>query len=69
MKKKIVIFGSGFHSKVVFSEIVKLKKYNILGFADDICVKGEKIITYKNKYYINLGNINSQIKKNKKKIN
>ena len=68
MKKKIVIFESGSHSKVVFSEIVKIKNYNMLGFVDNFCTEGEKIITYKNKYYINLGNINSLIKKNKRQL-
>ena len=31
----IVIFGSGDHAKIVFSEIIKLKKYKILGFVDN----------------------------------
>ena len=30
--KKIVIFGSGGHSRVIFSEIIKQKKYKFLGF-------------------------------------
>ena len=47
MKKNIVIFGSGVHSKVIFSEIIKIKKYNFLGFVDDSSKKGQKIITYK----------------------
>ena len=33
--KSIVIIGSGFHSKVVVNEILKLKKYKILGFLDE----------------------------------
>ena len=37
--KKIVIFGSGCHAKVVFSEIIKLKKYNIIGFVDNFVPK------------------------------
>ena len=42
LKKKIVIFGSNDHSKVVFSEIIKHKDYNIEGFVDDFCKKGKK---------------------------
>ena len=30
--KNLIIFGNGSQSRVVFSEILKLKKYNILGF-------------------------------------
>lgn len=67
MKKNIVIFGSGVHSVVVFSEIIKLKKYNILGFVDNFCNKGKKIITYKNKSYYNLGKIIDVINKKSKK--
>ena len=37
--KKIVIFGSGCHAKIVFSEILKLKGYKILGFVDDFAPK------------------------------
>lgn len=32
--KKIIIIGSGFHAKVVADEIIKTKKYKILGFLD-----------------------------------
>ena len=67
MKKKIVIFGSGGHSKVVFSEIIKLKKYIILGFIDDLQHKRKKIITFRNKTYYNLGKIEDLIKSNKDK--
>ena len=72
MSKKIVIFGSGRHSKVVFSEIVKIKKYKIMGFVDDFCKKGTKIISYKNKKYSCLGNISqyfNEIKRNNRKKN
>ena len=55
--KKILIFGSGCHAKVVFSEIVKLKKYTILGFVDDYSPKGKIIIKYDNKNFLNLGKI------------
>ena len=61
--KNIIIFGSGSHSKVVFSEAIKLKNYNILGFVDNFSKKGKKIINYNNKNYFNLGSINDFIKK------
>tara|TARA_X000000950_G_scaffold268035_1_gene345130 strand:- start:395 stop:1081 length:687 start_codon:yes stop_codon:yes gene_type:complete len=64
MKKNIVIFGSGAHSKVIFSEIIKFKKYNFLGFVDDLSLKGKKIITYKKKPFFNLGKIKDVIKSN-----
>ena len=56
--KKILIFGSGFHAKVVFSEIVQIKKYKVLGFVDNYLETGKVIIKYKNKTYNNLGGIN-----------
>lgn len=62
--KKLVIFGSGGHARVVFSEIIKLKKYQILGFVDDFKDKGEVITTYKNKKFYNLGKIKDIIKRN-----
>lgn len=59
----IVIFGSGSHAKVLFSEIIKLKKFKFLGFVDDFKKKGEFIISLnKNKYY-NLGSIKEVIGK------
>ena len=63
--KKIVIFGSGCHAKVVFSEIIKLKKYKIIGFVDNFAPKKKIILKYKNKNYLNLGNI-KQLKNLKK---
>ena len=33
---KIVIFGSGNHAKVIFSEVIKLKKFKFIGFVDDL---------------------------------
>ena len=65
MRKNIIIFGSGTHSKVIFSEIIKLKKYNILGFVDDFSQKGQKIITYKKKNFFHLGTIKDFLKKNR----
>ena len=67
MRKNIVIFGSGVHSKVIFSEIIKIKKYNFLGFVDDFSQNGQKIITYKGKSFFNLGKIKDVIKNNGKR--
>lgn len=61
--KNIVIFGSGYHSKVVFTEIIKLNKYNIVGFIDDRCSKNKIIISYKKKKYKNLGSIKNFVLK------
>ena len=66
-KKKIVIFGGNDHSRVVFSEIVKLRKYNILGFIDDFSKKWKKIISYKNKDYFNLGTTKNFIQQKNQK--
>ncbi len=55
--KKIIIFGTGVHSKVVFSEIIQLRKFTILGFIDDFIGKGKIIETHKRKKYKNLGKI------------
>jgi len=62
--KKIVIFGSGGHSRVIFSEIIKQKKYKFLGFIDEKKKENELIIKYLGKNYYNLGSI-SKIIKNK----
>jgi FlaA1/EpsC-like NDP-sugar epimerase len=35
MNNRIIIFGSGGHAKVIFSEGIKLKKFKFLGFVDD----------------------------------
>jgi len=61
--KKILIFGTGPHAKVVFSEIVQLKNYKVLGFVDNYIKIGKVIIKYKNKNYNNLGSINNVLKK------
>ena len=58
---KIVIFGSGKHAKVVFSEVLKLKKFKFLGFVDDFKKKGECIIRLNKKNYYNLGSIKEVI--------
>jgi sugar O-acyltransferase (sialic acid O-acetyltransferase NeuD family) len=49
--KNILIFGSGFHAKVVFFEILKLKKYNIIGFVDPQKKNNEVILKLKKKEY------------------
>ena len=43
--KKIIIVGSGFHAKVVADEIIKTKKYKLLGFLDINKKKGQTVIT------------------------
>ena len=55
--RKIIIFGSGVHSKVVFSEVMQLKKFSVLGFIDDFIEKGRVIETHKRKVFKNLGKI------------
>ena len=64
MKKNIIIFGSGAFSRVLFSEIIKFKKYNFLGFVDDYSEKGKIIVNYMNKSYFNLGKIENVLKEN-----
>jgi sugar O-acyltransferase (sialic acid O-acetyltransferase NeuD family) len=61
--KEILIFGSGGHAKVIYSEIIKNKKLKFLGFVDEKKKRGEIIINQKKKYY-NLGKISEVIKKN-----
>ena len=67
--KKIIIFGSGDHAKVILTEILKLKKYNFLGFCDEKKKKNKVIYKIKNKKFKVIGNLN-EIKKicNKNKI-
>ena len=60
--KKIVIFGAGDHAKVVLSEIVNLKQYDILGFVDEFSEKGKVITKYRNKNFKNLGGLKNIIK-------
>ena len=55
--KKVVIFGSGDHSKVVFSEIIQLKKFSVLGFIDNFNKKGKIIESHKGNKYKILGKI------------
>ena len=69
MKKKIVIFGAGSHSKVIFSEIIKLDNYNFIGFIDNFSNKGQVIIQHSNKKFLNLGSNEQFIKDLKRKKN
>jgi sugar O-acyltransferase (sialic acid O-acetyltransferase NeuD family) len=68
MKKKkkidIIIFGSGNHAKVIFSEIINYKKYNIIGFVDEVKKSKNLIIKYKNKKFYTIGKISENVKKN-----
>ena len=57
--KKIIIFGTGDHARVVFSEIIRLKNFKILGFTDELLNKGKVVEVYKKKEYKNLGGLNS----------
>jgi len=55
--KKILIIGSGVHSKVVLSEIVQIKGNKVIGFIDEKIKKGTIIETYKKRKYKVVGNI------------
>ncbi len=61
--KKIIIFGSGGHAKVIYSEIIKNKNFTFLGFVDDLKKKGEIIVKGKKNFY-NLGKMTHVIKNN-----
>ncbi|MBH44218.1 MAG: transferase [Gammaproteobacteria bacterium] len=56
--KKIIIFGSGDHSKVILSEIIQIKDYEVLGFIDEYKAKDSIIETFDSKEYKVLGKIN-----------
>ncbi len=65
-KKKVVIFGSGNHAKVIFSEILKDKSLDFLGFVDDKKIKKQTILEHNKKKFYNLGSIREMApKKNK----
>ncbi len=55
--KKIVIFGSSGHARVVLAELLKLKNYKVLGFIDNTFNTGRVIDQRKNKKYKILGDI------------
>ena len=49
--KKIIIFGTGDHARVIFSEIIQLKNFKVLGFSDNLLKKGKIIEIFKNKEF------------------
>ena len=55
--KKILIFGSGPHARVILSEIIQMKGYSVIGFVDEVIKKGTIIENYKNKKYKVVSNI------------
>ena len=57
LKKKLVIFGSGVHSKVIFHSIVNNNNYHFIGFVDYFS-KDKIILKYKNKNYKIIDNLN-----------
>ena len=68
--KNLIIFGSSYHAKVVFWEVMKTKRYDVLGFVDDKIRQKKIIIKFKRNNYINLGStqqaVLSLIKQRKK---
>lgn len=58
MLKKVIIFGSGPHSRVVLSEIIQLKDYKVIGFIDEKLKKGTIVEKIKNSSYKIIANIN-----------
>ena len=63
MTDNLIIFGSGVHARVIFSEVIKLKKFNFIGFVDNFKKKGELILSLNKKKYYNLGSIKEVINK------
>ena len=63
--KKIIIFGSGVHAKVILSEIIQIDNYDVIGFVDDTKKIGSIIDNHKNRNY----KIISDVKGIKKFIN
>tara|TARA_B100000963_G_scaffold140321_2_gene122212 strand:+ start:6370 stop:7044 length:675 start_codon:yes stop_codon:yes gene_type:complete len=68
MTKAIIIFGSGYHSKVILSEIIRAKKYKVIGFIDEKLKPGTIVKVIKNKKYKVLTNIKGLGKKLNKNI-
>jgi sugar O-acyltransferase (sialic acid O-acetyltransferase NeuD family) len=66
--KQILIIGSGSHAKVVFHEIIKTKKYKIIGFVDYKNDKKRILIKFLGKSFYYLGNMTKFLNENKKKI-
>ena len=63
MNDNLIIFGSGVHARVIFSEVIKLKKFKFIGFVDNFKKKGELILNLNKKKYYNLGSIKEVINK------
>ena len=63
MNDNLIIFGSGVHARVIFSEVIKLKKFKFIGFVDNFKKKGELILSLNKKKYYNLGSIKEVINK------
>ena len=61
MINQIIILGSGGHAQVIASEIIKSKKYELLGFIDNN-LKKKVILSYKKKKYKIIASF-SEIKK------
>ena len=57
MKKRIIIIGSGAHSKVLASEIIKLNQYELVGFMDQYKRKNTVIYKTDKKNYKIIGKI------------
>ena len=57
--KKILIFGSGDHSKVILSEVIQIEGYEAIGFIDENIAPGTIIETINDKKYKILGNTKS----------
>ena len=64
----IVIFGSGGHAKVIFSEIAKNKNYNLLGFTDEFKDRGQLVLRHHGKDFFVLGDIKEVLKKKNSKF-
>jgi len=63
MNDNLIIFGSGVHARVIFSEVIKLKKFKFIGLVDNFKKKGELILSLNKKKYYNLGSIKEVINK------
>ena len=53
MKKKIIIFGCGFHGRAVFRKCIFLKKYKIIGWIDNDKKKFHKTLFNKKIFPVN----------------
>ena len=62
--KNIVIFGSGVYAKLLFYEILELKKYKVLGFIDKNRKKNTTIVKLKKRKFKILGKLKNLNTKN-----